>query len=354
MLGSDLQHDDLIDMIERAALRGRDLCSQLLSFARADKPTLEPLATLETVEEVIKISERTFPREVRLSVDAADRLPRMSGSRSQITQALMNLLVNARDAMPEGGRLTVRAHESHGIPADELHYAEHAGTTFVRLDVEDEGTGMSPEVLRRAYEPFFTTKSAAKGTGLGLPMAFSIAKGHGGAIRLWSTLGTGTKVSLFIPAAPAGSAVEPEGPVDDERLESFAGTETVLIVDDEAMVRTVGARVLRQFGYRTFEASSGPEALRLLAEENIDVVLLDIVMPEMEGPEVYRRMREAGIDVPVLLCSGFSVAGLVDKLTKEGAAGFVQKPYRLQEILPRLRETLDRRGALGQELTANS
>lgn len=352
MLDPDTQLGDLMDMIERAALRGRDLCSQLLSFARADKPTVEPIATLETVEEVVKLSERTFPREVRLSVEAADDVPRMSGSRSQITQALMNLLVNARDAMPNGGRLIVRALSGNGVPADDLHHAEQQGTAFVRLDVEDHGGGMVPEVARRAFEPFFTTKSAAKGTGLGLPMVFSIAKGHGGAVRLWSVAGQGTTVSLFIPAAPADTAIELVESVDDRTLESFAGTETVLIVDDEAMVRTVGARILKQFGYRALEASSGPEALRIVEVEPVDAVLLDIVMPEMEGPEVFRRMREAGVDVPVLLCSGFSVAGLVDKLTKQGAAGFVQKPYRLQELLPILRDALDRRSTVGEQLTA--
>lgn len=348
MLDAESQLGDLLDMIERAALRGRDLCSQLLSFARADRPTVEPLSTLETIEEVVELSERTFPRDVRVSLETADDLPRMSASRSQITQALMNLLVNARDAMPDGGRLIVRATVSDGVPADDLHHAEQQGATFVRLDVEDDGGGMTADVARRAFEPFFTTKSAAKGTGLGLPMVFSIARGHGGAVRLRSTPGAGTTVSLFVPAAPADAVHEFAEPMDERALESFAGTETVLIVDDEAMVRTVGARVLKQFGYRTLEASSGPEALRLIGRDHVDAVLLDIVMPEMEGPEVYRRLREAGVDVPVLLCSGFSVAGLVNKLTKEGAAGFIQKPYRLQELLPKLRDALDRRAAVGQ------
>jgi two-component system cell cycle sensor histidine kinase/response regulator CckA len=215
----------------------------------------------------------------------------------------------------------------------------------VRLEVEDEGVGMVPEVLRRVFEPFFTTKGSGKGTGLGMPIVFSIARSHGGAVRVWSRVGRGTSVAMFVPIAPAHTQSRPPERLSDEDLERFAGTETILVVDDEAIVRSVGTKILKQFGYRTVEAASGSEALRIVADEreNVAAILLDIVMPEMEGPEVFKRLKERGIDVPVLLCSGFSVAGLVDGMRAQGVAGFVQKPYRLRELLPALRAALDGR-----------
>jgi len=332
---------ELVEMIERAALRGRDLCNQMLSFSRAERAKVQPLNTLETIADVVGIIERTFPRDVRVSVQCEDELPRLLADRSQISQALMNLLVNARDAMPSGGSLTIRASRSTGVPSDALHMPVENGECYVRLDVVDSGEGMTDEVLARMFEPFFTTKGSGKGTGLGLSMVYSIAKSHSGEIRVWSRLGAGTTVAVFVPVSQdSGEPVEDEPDLDIER---FAGSESVLVVDDEAVVRTVGARILRQFGYRALEAASGAEALEIVEKEgdSLAAVLLDIVMPEMEGAEVYRRLRKRGVEVPVILCSGFSVAGIVDQLLSEGAAGFVQKPYKLRELLPTLRATLD-------------
>lgn len=336
---------ELMEMIERAALRGRDLCTQLLSFSRAEKPKVAAINPLDFIEEVAKIVERTFPREVRLRVEIDDDIPPILADRGQINQALMNLLVNARDAMEGGGSLVIRATISKGMPADLLFVAEPDERRYVRLEVADSGSGMSSEVVSRMFEPFFTTKASGKGTGLGLPMVFSIARAHGGSIRVWSRPNKGSTFALFLPVSEGLEAPEPHaGEIRPSgELESFSGSERILLVDDEAIVRNVGARILRQFGYDTIEAANGLEALQILERErdNISAVLLDMIMPEMEGPEVYRRMRSKGVDVPVLLCSAFRVADTVDDLLEEGAAGFVQKPYRLQELLPALRAILD-------------
>lgn len=335
---------ELMEMIERAALRGRDLCRQLLSFSRAEEPRKARLDPLEAIEEVVKIVERTFPRSVRLTVEAPEDLPPLLADRSQINQALMNLLVNARDAMTEGGALVVRAEVTSGVPGDDLHLPIESEDVFVRLEVEDSGTGMGAGVMRRMFEPFFTTKGAGRGTGLGLPIVFSVAGAHGGAVRVWSEPGRGSRFALYLPAA-SGQIGDATAGSEDDDLQRYRGTETVLVVDDEAIVRSVGSRVLAQYGYRTVEAASGTEALRMLADdaEDIAVVLLDIVMPEMEGPEVFRRLREDGHTVPVLLCSGFSVEGIVDRLVADGAAGFVQKPYKIPELLPALRHAIEGR-----------
>ena len=348
----DLRSDvvELMEMIERAALRGRDLCGQLLSFSRAERPAVNPVRTIDVISEVVKIVERTFPKEVRVSVETGEAVPPLMADRSRINQALMNLLVNARDAMPDGGPLVVRASLSVGVPSDALHMQVEDGQQYVRLEVQDVGHGMERDVLERMFEPFFTTKGSGKGTGLGLAMVFSIAKSHGGAVRVWTEVNAGTTVALFIPAAAAAALAATPSPGEQEvdptsSLEQFAGSETVLVVDDEAIVRSVATRILRQFGYRTREAASGPEALKIVEEQGdaLAAILLDIVMPEMEGPEVYRRLVERGVTTPVLMCSGFSVAGIVEGLKDQGVAGFVEKPYRLDELLPKLRETINAR-----------
>ncbi len=332
-----------MDIIERWSLRGRDLCTQLLSFTRKEKPKFTAINTLDTIAEVTKIAERTFPKEVRVSVETDDELPPMLADGAQVNQALMNLLINARDAMPDGGDLVIRATTSVGIPADRLSTAIRDESCYVRLEVADTGQGMSPEVVSRMFEPFFTTKPSGKGTGLGLAMVFSHVRAHRGQIRVWSQPGDGSTFALFLPIAADAPAPATRLTGDSGQLESFAGTERILVVDDEAMVRNVGARILRQFGYETFEAGSGREALEILDREGntFGAILLDIIMPEMEGPEFFTKMRQRGVTAPVLLCSAYKVGGAVDDLLDQGASGFVQKPYRLQELLPALRTVLD-------------
>lgn len=343
----DPKMGEVLATIERAALRGRDLCNQLLSFSRSERPTLTPVDPVETISEVVKIVERTFPKEVRINVELAEGLPALLGDGSRINHALLNLLVNARDAMPDGGSLTVRASVSRGVPGDQLHTPVSGDATYVCLEVEDSGVGIPAGVLPRVFEPFFTTKGSGKGTGLGLPMVFSVARAHGGEVRIWTEVGRGTRVQLYIPATdrPAESW---EAEQVGEALERYAGRETVLIVDDEAIVRSVGAKILTEFGYTPIEATGGAEALRILREEGdqrIALVLLDLVMPEMGGPEVFARLRADYPDLPVLLCSGYSVKGIVEELLDQGAVGFVQKPYHLRDLLAKLRVALDQCGA---------
>ena len=304
-----------LDTIERAASRGRDLVQGLTNFARKDLRGAERLDLNALVREESEILKRTTLQRVALSLDLEEPLPAVVGERSTLGSALMNLCVNAVDAMPGGGTLTLR---TRSLPEGQ-----------VELCVQDTGTGMPPDVLARAMEPFFTTKPAGKGTGLGLALVYATASAHGGSFTLESEPGRGTRAQVRLPATtevrPAQAAPEPEAP--------SAGPLNLLLVDDEALIREAVPGLLGVLGHRVTTAEGGAEALALLREGlRPDLVILDQNMPGMTGIETLRELRKQHPTLPVLLATGYLESDTAELLRKDGHAKPLSKPFGLKDL----------------------
>ena len=251
----------------------------------------------------------------------------------------MNLCINARDAMPDGGKMLIEVEE---VLLDEIFCRFHADGAkpgqYICISVSDTGRGMDKETLRQAFDPFFTTKDVGKGTGLGLAVVWGIAKNHGGFVHLYSDLGRGTTARFYLPATMAPpqekTTTTPEIP---------GGTEMVLIVDDEEMVRDLARRALEDKGYRVLTANDGAEALEVYKanETDIDLVFLDLVMPVMDGREALKKLLEFNPEIKVLLASGYSANGEAGEVIQEGARGFVQKPFSAVDLLVAIHEALE-------------
>ncbi len=326
-----LQHYSqvILDTAERAA----GLTRQLLTFSRKGKRATAPVDMHQAVNDVVGILQHTLDRRIRIvtRLQAAARI--VDGDASLLQTALLNLCINARDAMPEGGTMTIA---SADVPAADALRSGLASGPGLRLSIEDTGTGMDADVLEHLFEPFFTTK-AAKGTGLGLSVVYATVKEHGGTIQAQSEPGRGTRFSILLPghagavAAPAADA--PSAP---------RGSGCILLVDDEEVIRDMGAAMLQQLGYETLLAEDGEAALDVYRRERdrIRLVILDVIMPRRNGPDTLRALRAIDPGVRVIMSSGFSFDYAAQKLLDEGARGFVEKPYRFGELSARIDEAL--------------
>jgi two-component system, cell cycle sensor histidine kinase and response regulator CckA len=329
-----------IEAIERSAQRATELTKQLLGFARRGKYQVRPIDCNALIQEIVLILQRTIDPRIAIEVDPDPRLSLIEGDEAQVQQALMNICLNARDAMPEGGTLKIASRNQRMVPDQASPLRGMKEGSYIRLTLADTGTGMSPEVRNRIFEPFFTTKAKGQGTGLGLSMVYGIIQNHGGMIEVQSHAGTGSTFTVFLPAvASAALNGEEISPVPD----IHQGQETVLLVDDEEIIRGLGIDILEDRGYRVFSASEGREAVRIYRERfrEIDLVILDVMMPGIGGKETYRRLRAINPQVKVLLSSGYSTNGEVGEILKLGVSGFVQKPYREEELAAKVRKVLD-------------
>jgi CheY-like chemotaxis protein len=255
----------------------------------------------------------------------------------QMEQVFMNLFVNAGQAMPDGGDLTV-ATENCLLSREEAAPFDIAAGEYVKLSVADTGTGMDENTLQRIFDPFFTTKPKGRGTGLGLAMVYGIIKGHGGRIDVASEPGRGSTFDIYLPAS--GKAVATEEPVERAIV---MGTETILLVDDEEGVLEVSKELLTILGYRLYVAGSGQAAIAIYMEKQheIDLVILDMIMPGISGGETFDRLRAINRKVRVLLSSGYSEDGHAREILDRGCNGFIQKPFAFQSLSQKVREILD-------------
>jgi two-component system cell cycle sensor histidine kinase/response regulator CckA len=291
------------------------------------------------VEEIGDLLERSIPKEIALELSLASELWAVEADPSQISQVLMNLCLNARDAMPDGGTLTLK---TGNVILDE-EYAQRVLEArpgrYVRLSVSDTGCGMSPEVQARLFEPFFTTKEPGEGTGLGLSVVYGIVKGHGGFIQVYSQEGRGSTFHVYLPAIEL--AVEER---EVEGLELPTGTETILLVDDEEVVQVLGQSILESCGYTVLMAEDGVQALEVYRahQGQIALVVLDVVMPRMGGQECLRRLRELNPQVRVLISTGYTARGLAEELMAGGALGVVEKPFPPHDFAVAVRAALDK------------
>ncbi len=338
----DQKHPEYADLqkIFHAAKNGAELVQRLLMFSRKSEPKPIPMDLNKQIVQIEKLLRRTIPRMVDILLELSADLPRINADPSQVEQVLMNLAVNARDAMPDKGKLTVR---TDIVTLDEeycrLHIEANPGE-YVLLEVSDTGHGMDKQTVEHIFEPFFTTKEMGRGTGLGLAMVYGIVKQHKGHITVHSEVGRGTTFQVYLPAIPGEAETGVETP---EEVPAY-GTETVLLVDDEEFVRELGARILTKCGYTVIQAVNGREALDLFKKERskISLVILDLIMPEMGGSECLKELLKIDPQVNVLVASGYSADASVKETIQMGAKSFVTKPFRVKELLHDVRRVLDR------------
>ncbi|MGD9096481.1 MAG: ATP-binding protein [Desulfobacterales bacterium] len=339
--GGPLQES--LQSIERCVQSGSQLTNQLLAFARGGKYIVKPCNLNSIVNKASEIFGRT-KREVNIHRVFARDVWSVEVDSGQIEQVLMNLFVNAWQAMPDGGDLFI---EVENIELDE-HYTRikpyniRSGR-YVKLSVTDTGVGMDAETRKRIFEPFFSTKEKGMGTGLGLASAYGIIKNHGGFINCYSEIGHGTTFNIYFPESDK-AIVDEERRRDDELITGVpGGSETILFVDDEEEILAVGRKILAGLGYRVISAPDGKTSLEIYTDrgDQIDLVVLDYVMPGMGGREVFETLRQIDPDVRVLLSSGYSSNNQVAHMLKNGCKGFIQKPYDAVRMARKIREILD-------------
>jgi PAS domain S-box-containing protein len=324
----DEQTQDLLKMLETSTKRGAALVNQVLTFTRGVEGRLVPLQVNYLLLETQKIAKQTFPKSIALRVDLPQDLWLISGDPTQIHQVLMNLCVNARDAMPQGGTLTLSATNLWLKETDIQKPLDAPAGAYIAITVADTGTGMPPEIVARIFDPFFTTKEIGKGTGLGLSTTIGILKSHKGFIDVSSDVGKGTEFKVFLPATDT-QTMEPV----KEPTFSPVSEKLILVVDDEAPIRSVIQATLEAHHYTVLIASDGREAIALYAEHNdkINLVLLDMMMPSMDGQTTIRALKRIDPEVKIIAVSGLSSNKEI--ALKAGAKGFLQKPYTNQDLV---------------------
>ena len=328
---------------ERAATRAAELTQQLLSFTRQAVLRLEPTDLANSLLEVAGLLRRTIDPRIGVEVRAETGLWSVHADPAQMTQVLMNLCLNARDAMPEGGQLRLEAANMVLEDLTNRLHPEGRRGEFVRLKIIDTGSGIPPEICTRIFEPFFTTKETGKGTGLGLAIVYGIVKQHRGWVECRSEVGRGTSFDVFLPRDEAPRPANP--PAVRAPVRRGSG-ETVLLVDDESLVRNLGRVILERHGYQVLVAEDGLEALDLYrcARDRVALVILDLSMPRLSGRDTLRRLREINPRLLALFSSGYS-AEQANLSAEPGVVGFVTKPYYPQDLLQRVRDVLDQQSA---------
>ncbi len=329
-------HHERLKNIEKQVQSGAKLTSHLIGYARQGRYEVKPIDLNRLVEDTSETFGRTR-KEITIVRELAVNLLAIEADAGQIEQVLLNLFVNASDAMPGGGGLILKTFNVTHKDIKGRVYEPKPGN-YVRLTVTDTGRGIDKETMGRIFEPFFTTKEMGRGTGLGLASTYGIIKGHGGYIDVESKKGHGTTFSIYLPVSEKRLEKAVKNPVEVTK-----GTGTVLLVDDEDNILKVGRELLEAMGYRVLTAKDGKEAIDLYSKnrDGIDVVLLDIVMPDMSGGEAYDRIKEVNCNVKVLLSSRHRMDGQATEILNRGCEGFIQKPFSIYELSRKIREIID-------------
>lgn len=342
MYVQDEEGNNILDVVGASARRGAEMVKQVLSFARGVEGKPEEIQLHHVFNDLLRIMDETFPKNIRLETRIQDDLWHIRADHTQIHQVMLNLCVNARDAMPEGGTIMVTAQNmmiEETIASANIE--AHVGP-YVTVEVEDTGSGIPPEIMDRIFDPFFTTKELGKGTGLGLSTSLAIIKSHGGFLRVYSDPGDGTRFRIYLPALTEPGWASVDSPQSE--LPKGKG-ETVLVVDDEIYIRQVTGRTLEAHGYKVLLASNGSEAISLYVEhqDDIQVVLTDMMMPVMDGPATVRMLRRLNPFIPIICASGLNAKEKVEKASAAGANDFLAKPYTAETLLKTIRTVLRNR-----------
>ncbi|MFC1555084.1 PAS domain S-box protein [candidate division KSB1 bacterium] len=330
------RNSQAVSVILESSHRAAVLTKQLLGFARKGKHEPEPMDLNNTLQHVLMVLDRIFEKNIEIVTDFGT-IPNVYADRNWMDQVFTNIIINAKDAMPDGGTLMIKTDVINldynlitSIP--EIEPGE-----YVRTAITDTGTGMSKKTTDRVFEPFFTTKREGEGTGLGLATVYGIIKNHGGNVTVYSELGEGTTFNIYLPITLEDVA---EDKIEAEIVE---GDATILVVDDEEHIRDIAKSRLEQAGYSVLSAEDGRKGLEMYLDnkDKIDIVLLDMIMPNMSGKESFLAMKGVNSDVKVIIMSGFSKTGKVEEILYEGAVGFIQKPFSLQELTQIIADTLN-------------
>ncbi len=334
------QRKESVKAIVDAGNRARDLVRQLLAFSRKQIIETKPIDLSEVLVRFENLLRRTIREDIDLKIIPTPSLPSVKGDIGKLEQVIMNLAVNAQDAMPNGGLLCIETFETR---LDEAYAALHEGVTpgdYVLLSVSDTGSGMDAETLKHIFEPFFTTKAKDKGTGLGLATVYGIIKQHGGHIRAYSEPGTGTTFKIYLPVSegPAAAMESPAAEPTDLR-----GSETVLVVEDDGQVRHLARTILERKGYRVLTAENGKEALSVLQrhEGPVHLILTDVVMPGMSGKELLRNISRDHPGVKLIYMSGYTDNVIAHQGVLDEGVHFIQKPFNVSALAAKVRKVLN-------------
>jgi len=332
----DAPHFEEIKSIERCVDSAARLTKQLLGFARGGKYVIKATSLNDLIEKLTRMFQRTH-KSITFHETYQPGLWAVEVDQGQIEQVMMNIYLNACQAILEKGALTVKTENVVFDQTVAKSFALESGK-FVKISVSDTGVGMDTQVQQRIFEPFFTTKEVGKGSGMGLASAFGIIRNHNGIIDCQSEKGKGSTFSIYLPVS-----FSPVLKDNEENIVLLKGSETILLVDDESIILEVGRRLLKELGYRVFIAGNGKSALKIFSacHDDIDLVILDLVMPEMGGKEVFARMKQIKSDLHVLLASGHSIDSQAREMIEDGCHNFIQKPFKLHELSGQIRKILE-------------
>jgi len=329
-------HYPRLKRIEQHIKTGAELTNQLIGFARGGKYEVTVLDLNELIQSTVTIFSRTN-KEISVYQRYASDLWPVEVDKNQLKQVLIHIYVNAREAMPNGGNLYI---ETANVILNEGYHKPFTVPkgSYVKISITDTGIGMDEETKQRIFEPFFTTKERGRGTGLGLAFAYGVIKNHGGYINVYSEKGQGTTFSIYLPAS------QKKLPSQTSSLKAtLQGTETILLVDDEEAILEVSKELLEMLGYKVFTAANGQEAVDLYREKQgeIDLVILDMIMPGLSGSETYNHLKRINPHLRVLLASGYTITKETSKILNNGPNSFIQKPYTIDDLSVKIRELLD-------------
>ncbi len=315
--------------IEGAAERAAELTGQLLGFARKGKHRIQPVDINKTIADVVRLLERTIDKGISIQQIFASGEPIVKGDPGQMQQVLMNLALNACDAMPESGKLTF---QTEIVPADEKFDLKNSKVSgrYLKISVSDTGQGIQSDHLNHIFEPFFTTKEQGKGTGMGLAMVYGIVQNHGGHIDVSSEVGVGTTFRIYLPLEEGLKVEKLVLPADTNQT----GSGRILLIDDESLIRDIASEILRSLGYQVSTAVDGEDAVRMYREDSqkFDLVIIDMMMPNLNGRDCFRELKKIKPQIKAILSSGYSLEGRAQEILDEGVIGFIQKPYTVDRL----------------------
>jgi PAS domain S-box/PAS domain S-box len=329
-----------IRAITRAVGRGKELVRQILTFARKTDVVFEPMSVVDLIHELLSMLKVTFPRVITFAENIDEDIPFISADHAQIHQVILNLYVNARDAMPHGGTITIKVEKQTKDHVQKIFPAAEQDS-YICISVTDNGEGMDKAIIPRIFDPFFTTKEMGKGTGLGLAVVYGVLQSHHGYVNVESERGQGTTFRLYFPISLVSEQVITVPSLSESII--VGGTETILLVEDEELLVESVCHLLKSKGYKVYTAIDGKEAVKLYEQhrQKIDLVITDMGLPGITGKDVFKKLREMNLGVKVVLTSGFFEPEIKSELLKAEANGFIQKPYIPDDILQIIREVLD-------------
>jgi two-component system cell cycle sensor histidine kinase/response regulator CckA len=341
LMGKDKGDPDYkkLTQLEMAANKGSELTKHFLTLGKKIESKFSPHDLNRLIKEIKKLLGRTIPKMIEIELQLASDLKMVNVDRGQIEQIVMNLSINARDAMPDGGKLIFNT-QNVILNSDEYTKFLHESREYVLLSISDTGSGMSTEEIRHIFEPYYTTKEPGKGTGLGLAMVYAIVKNHRGSIDCLSKPGEGTTFNIYFPVTNSNNRYSKAEEEKGEK-EILNGAETILLVDDERAILETGKEMLERYGYHIITAENGEEAISKYSHASVNLVVLDIGMPGMGGLKCLNKLLTINNKAKIIISSGYSMNGRINEALESGAKAFVAKPYRLKEILKTVRKVLD-------------